>query len=165
MNVDATFWVAVSFFVFLAALIYFKIPQRINISLNSKISEIKKELDEAEKLKEEAKILLSDYERKIDKSTKESKEIIYAAKKESEKNIIETTKKFHQITEERKKSTEQKIIQMKESALKDVKKISVRIAIGAVTNLIENSIDKKKLENFYTKSLEQAKVALKQTKV
>ena len=34
MNVDATFWVAVSFFVFLAALIYFKIPQRINISLN-----------------------------------------------------------------------------------------------------------------------------------
>ena len=165
MNVDATFWVAVSFFVFLAALIYFKIPQRINISLYSKISEIKKELDEAEKLKEEAKILLSDYERKIDKSTKESKEIIYAAKEESEKNIIETTKKFHQITEERKKSIEQKIIQMKESALKDVKNISVKIAIGAVTNLIENSIDKKKIENFYTKSLEQAKVALKQTKV
>ena len=165
MNIDATFWVAVSFFVFLAALIYLKIPQKMNISLNSKISEIKKELDEAEKLKEEAKILLSDYERKIDKYTKESKEIIYAAKKESEKNIIETTKKFHQITEERKKSIEQKIIQMKESALKDVKKISVKIAIGAVTNLIENSIDKKKLENFYTKSLEQAKVALKQTKV
>ena len=165
MNVDATFWVAVSFFVFLAALIYLKIPQKMNISLNSKISEIKKELDEAEKLKEEAKILLSDYERKIDKSTKESKEIIYAAKNESEKNIIETTRKFHQITEERKKSIEQKIIQMKESALKDVKKISVKIAMGAVTNLIENSIDKKKIENFYTKSLEQAKVALKQTKV
>ena len=165
MNIDATFWVAVSFFIFLAALIYLKIPQKMNISLNSKISEIKKELDEAEKLKEEAKILLSDYERKIDKSTKESKEIIYAAKNESEKNIIETTRKFHQITEERKKSIEQKIIQMKESALKDVKKISVKIAIGAVTNLIENSIDKKKLENFYTKSLEQAKVALKQTKV
>ena len=52
MNVDATFWVAVSFFVFLAALIYLKIPQKMNISLNSKISEIKKELDEAEKLKE-----------------------------------------------------------------------------------------------------------------
>ena len=54
---------------------------------------------------------------------------------------------------------------MKESALRDVKNISVKIAIGAVTNLIENSIDKKKIENFYTKSLEQAKVALKQTKV
>ncbi len=165
MNIDATFWVAVSFFVFLAALIYLKIPQKMNISLNSKISEIKKELDEAEKLKEEAKTLLSDYEGKIDKSTKESKEIIYVAKKESEKNIIETTKKFHQITEERKKSIEQKIIQMKENALKDVKNISVKSAIGAVTNLIENSIDKKKIENFYTKSLEQAKVALKQTKV
>ena len=158
MNVDATFWVAVSFFVFLAALIYLKIPQKMNISLNSKISEIKKELDEAEKLKEEAKILLSDYERKIDKSTKESKEIIYAAKNESEKNIIETTRKFHQITEERKKSIEQKIIQMKESALKDVKKISVKIAMGAVTNLIENSIDKKKLKTSTLKAWSKRKL-------
>ena len=164
MNVDATFWVAVSFFIFLAALIYFKIPQKMNISLNSKISEIKKELDEAEKLKEEAKILLSDYERKIDKSTKESKEIIYAAKKESEKNIIETTKKFHQITEERKKSIEQKIIQMKENALKDIKNISIKISMEAVEHLINNSIDKKKLEKFYSKSLEQTIATLKHTK-
>ena len=97
MNIDATFWVAVSFFIFLAALIYLKIPQKMNISLNSKISEIKKELDEAEKLKEEAKILLSDYESKLDKSKKESRLIIETAKKENEKNILEKTKKFHQL--------------------------------------------------------------------
>ena len=68
MNIDATFWVAISFFIFLGGLIYLKVPQKINDSLNGQINNIKKELDEAEKLKEEAKNLLSDYEGKIDKS-------------------------------------------------------------------------------------------------
>ena len=164
MTIDATFWVAISFFIFCGTLIYFKIPQKINNLLIEKIDEIKKELNNAEKLKDETQKLLSDYENKIDKSKKETKKIIDAAEKESEKAIIEKTKKFHQIIEERKKSTEQKIIQMKENALKDIKNISVKISIEAVENLIKNSIDKKKLENLYTKSLEQAKIALKQTK-
>ena len=165
MIIDATFWVAISFFIFIAALVYLKVPNKINLSLVEKIKEIKKELNEAEKLKDEAKILLSDYEKKIDKSTTESKKIIDLAKKESEKNIIESTKKFHLVIEERKRSADQKIIQMKENALRDIKKTSVIIAIEAVKNLIENSIDKNKIENYYNKSLQQAKTALKLTKV
>ena len=164
MIIDATFWVAISFFIFFAILIYLKVPQKINNSLTDKINEIQKELEEAEKLKEEAKNLFADYENKIDKSKKETKEIIDSAKKESEKAIIEKTKKFHQIIEERKKSTEQKIVQMKENALKDIKNISVKISIEVVENLIKNSIDKNKLEKLYTKSLEQTKIALKQTR-
>ena len=165
MIIDATFWVAISFFIFLGGLVYLKVPQKIDNSLTIRINEIKKELDESENLKEEAKNLFADYENKIDKSKKETKKIIDLAKKESEKVIIEKTKKFHQIMEERKKSNEQKIIQMKENALKDIKNISVKISIEAVENLIKNSIDKNKLENLYSKSLEQAKIALKQTKV
>ena len=165
MTINATFWVAISFFIFCGCLFYLKVPQKINNFLTGKINEIKKELKEAEKLKEEAKNLLSDYENKIDKSPKETKKIIDAAKNESEKTIIEKIKKFHQINEIRKKSTKQKVIQMKENALKDIKNISVKISIEAVENLIKNSIDKNKLENLYTKSLQQAKIALKQTKV
>ena len=81
MTIDATFWVAISFFIFLGVLIYLKVPHRINSSLNDQINEMKKELDEAEKLKVEAKNLLSDYENKIDKSIKETKQIIDLAKK------------------------------------------------------------------------------------
>jgi len=164
MTIDATFWIAISFFIFFGVLVYLNVPQKINNFLTGKINEIQKELEEAEKLKEEAKKFLADCENKIDKSQKESKEIINAAKKESEKDIIEKTKKFHQIIEERKKSTEQKIVQLKENALKDIKNISVKISIEAVENLIKNSIDKNKLEHLYIKNLEQAKIALKQTK-
>ena len=165
MTIDATFWVAISFFIFIAVLVYLKVPNKVNLSLVGKINEIKKELNEAEKLKQEAKIILSAYEKKIDKSTLESKKIIDIAKTESEKNIIESTKKFHLVIEERKKNVDQKIVQMKENALKDIKKASVLIAIEAVKNLIENSIDKNKVENYYNKSLQQAKTAIKQTKI
>ena len=165
MTINATFWVAVSFFIFLGILIYLKVPQKINNSLTVQINEMKEELNEAEKLKIEAKNLLSNYEDKIDKSKKETQKIINLAEKNSEKTIIEKTEKFHQMIENKKKSTEQKIVQMKENALKDIKDISVKISIETVENLIKNSIDKNKLEKLYTKSLEQAKTSLKHIKV
>jgi len=165
MIIDATFWVAISFFIFFGVLIYLKVPQKINNSLNNQIGEIKKELNEAEKLKIESKNLLSNYENKIDKSKKEVREIINSAKKDSEKMIVEKTQKFHQIMEDRRKNAEQKINLMKENALKDIKNTSIKISIEAVESLINNSIDKKKLEKFYLKSLEQTITALKHTKV
>ena len=165
MIIDAAFWVTVSFFIFCGGLIYLKVPQKINNSLTNQINEIKKEIDEAEKIKVETKNLLSNYENKIDKSKKETKTIINNAKKDCEKIILEKTEKFHQLMENRKRNAEQKIAQMKENALGDIKNISIKISIQTVKNLIKNSIDKNKLEKIYTKSLEQTKIALKQTKV
>jgi|TARA_B110000438_G_scaffold276767_1_gene298823 F-type H+-transporting ATPase subunit b len=164
MIIDATFWVAISFFIFFGILIYLKIPQKINFTLTSQINEIKKELDEAEKLKIEAKTLLGEYENKIDKSKKETQNIINIAKRNSENDILEKTKKFHQIIENKKKSAEQKITQMKENALKDIKNISIKISIEAIEHLIINSIDKNKLEKLYISSVEETKIALKHTK-
>ena len=164
MIIDATFWVAVSFFIFFGVLFYLKVPQKINNSLTYQINEIKKEIDEAEKLKIEAKNLLSNYESKIDKSKKETQEIIDIAKKESEKNILDKSKKFHQVMEYKKRNLEQKIYQMKENAMKDIKNISVRISIEAIEHLITNSIDKNKLEKLYNQSMKQVENSLKNTK-
>ena len=164
MTIDATFWVSIAFFIFIGGLIYLKIPQKINTSLIGKIDEIKKELNEAEKLKIEAKNLLSDYENKIDKSKKETQNIINFAKKDSEKNILEKSKKFHQMLEYRKKNAEQKIAQMKDNALKEIKDTSVKVSMLTIEHLIKNSIDKNKLENLHKQSLEDAKNVLKNTK-
>tara|TARA_Y100000590_G_scaffold310132_1_gene350430 strand:- start:119 stop:616 length:498 start_codon:yes stop_codon:yes gene_type:complete len=164
MTIDATFWVSIAFFIFIGGLIYLKIPQKINTSLIGKIDEIKKELNEAEKLKIEAKNLLSDYENKIDKSKKETQNIINFAKKDSEKNILEKSKKFHQMLEYRKKNAEQKIAQMKDNALKEIKNTSVKVSMLTIEHLIKNSIDKNKLENLHKQSLEEAKNVLNNTK-
>ena len=61
MIIDATFWVTISFFLFLGILVYFKIPQKIKISLEENITDIKKQINEAEKLKEDAKNILTEH--------------------------------------------------------------------------------------------------------
>ena len=94
MIIDAAFWVAVSFFIFCGGLIYLKVPQKINNSLTNQINEIKKEIDEAEKIKVETKNLLSNYENKIDKSIKETKTIINNAKKTVKKLYWKKLKNF-----------------------------------------------------------------------
>ena len=103
MIINASFWVAVSFFIFLGVLVYLKVPQMVNNSLSNQINDIKKELDEAENLKVTAKNLLSDYENKIDKSKKEVNEIINIAKKENDKAILEKTKKLIKKKKKKKK--------------------------------------------------------------
>ena len=58
MIIDATFWVTVSFFIFVGVLIYFKIPQKVKEALEQNILNIKNQINEAEKLKEDAKNIL-----------------------------------------------------------------------------------------------------------
>ena len=73
---DATFWVTISFFIFLGILIYFKIPQKIKETLEQNILNIKNEINEAEKLKEDAKNILAEHEKKISNSKNEVKKMI-----------------------------------------------------------------------------------------
>ena len=161
MNFDATFWVAISFFIFLGVLFYFKVPQKVFGALNESINKIKKDIDEAEKLKEEAKNILSEYEAKLSKSKIEVDLMIKNAQKESETNIIKINDQFHSIFENRKKMAEDKIKQMKLQATKDIKNYSVEVAIIALEKIIKNSVDKKKLDKIYISSVDEAKKILK----
>jgi|TARA_B100001093_G_C26739637_1_gene976059 F-type H+-transporting ATPase subunit b len=161
MIIDATFWVAVSFFIFLGALVYFKIPQKITEALNSSINSIKNEVDNAELLKDESKNILSEYEKKISNAKKEIKQMIETATEEADKNVIQANKEFYVQMENRKKNTEDRIKQMKSQALKDIKNASVKISIQAVEGLLKNSLDKNKLNKIYSSSVEETKLALK----
>ena len=161
MSFDATFWVAVSFFIFFGILVYFKIPQKINELLNKLILDIKKEIDESEKLRNEAKNILENTQNKLNKADSESNEIINQAKKDSEKLVIEMNNKFHKSAEIKKRLAETKINQMKDAAIKEIKDSSARIAIESVIKVISKSVDKNKLDTIFEKDLEEAKIELK----
>ena len=161
MTIDATFWVAISFFIFLGVLIYFKIPQKVKSVLDENISNIKNQINEAEKLKEEAKNILSEHEKKISNSKAEVRSMLDKANEDSERNIVKTNKEFHSLMENRKKNAEERIKQMKNQAMKDIKNASVKIAIESVEKLLKHSMDKSKLDKIYLSSIEETKLALK----
>ena len=160
MIIDATFWVAISFIIFVVLLIYFKIPLKVKNILDENIENIRKQVDESEKLKEEAKNKLAEYEKKIVGSKSEVQKMIRNANDEAEKNILKSNDIFHKQMEIRKKNTEDKIKQMKNQATKDLKNASINIAFESIEKLMLNSLDKSKLDKIFNQSIEETKLAL-----
>ena len=161
MTIDSTFWVAVSFVIFFGVLIYLKVPQKINELLNKLILDIKNEINESEKLRTEAQVLLDNAQKKLDSAKTESNEILEQAKRDSDRLIIELNDKFHKSSEIKKNSAENKIIQMKETAIKEIKNASVKIAVDSVKKIISTSVDKTKLDTLFQKNLDETKEELK----
>ena len=132
MVIDATFWVAISFIIFIGGLVYLKIPQKINDVLNKLILDIKNEIDESEKLRLEAKSLMDNAQNKLDTAQAVSSNILEQAKKDSDHLVIEMNDKFHKSSEIKKNLAENKITQMKDAALKEIKDVSIKIAVESV---------------------------------
>ena len=161
MAIDASFWVAISFIIFFGGLIYLKIPQKINEILNKLISDIKNEIDESEKLRTGAKILLDNAQKKLDTAQSINNEILEQAKKDSDNLIIELNDKFHKSSEIKKNLAENKISQMREAAIKEIKDTSIKIAVDSVKKIISTSVDKSKLDILFQKNLDETKEELK----
>tara|TARA_A100001011_G_C13933593_1_gene684210 strand:- start:169 stop:666 length:498 start_codon:yes stop_codon:yes gene_type:complete len=161
MVFDATFWVAVSFIIFFGALVYFKIPQKVNELLSKMIVDIKNEIEESEKLRNESKTLLDNAQNKLNTANSESKKILDQAKSDSEKLVIEMNDKFHKSAEIKKNLAQSKISQMKDSAIKDIKDVSIKISVDSVKKIISTSVDKSKLDALFDKNLQETKEALK----
>ena len=161
MVIDATFWVAISFIIFIGGLVYLKIPHKINEVLNRLISDIKSEIDESEKLRSEAKILMDNAQKKLDKAQTISNDILEQAKKDTDHLVIEMNDNFHKSSEIKKNLAKNKIMQMKEVALKEIKDVSIKIAVDSVKKIISTSVDKSKLDSLFDKNLQETKIALK----
>ena len=161
MAIDATFWVAVSFIIFILALVYLRVPNKINETLSKMILDIKNEIDESEKLRNESKVLLNNAQSKLEKAKIETKKIQEQAKKDSENLILEMNDKFHKSAEIKKNLAQTKISQMKNQALKEIKNTSVKIAVDSVKKILSTSVDQSKLDNLFDKNLEESKELLK----
>ena len=161
MEIDSTFWVAVSFVIFFGGLIYLKIPQKINEILNKLILDIKNEIVESERLRTEAKTLLDNAQNKLDKAESVKNEIIDQAKKDSDRLIISLNDKFHKSSDLKKNLAENKINQIKENAIKEIKNASIKIAVDSAKKIITTSIDKSKLDTLFQKNLDETKEELK----
>jgi len=152
---DATFWVAISFVLFVAFLIYKKIPGVVAKSLDDKIKEITQKIEEAENLKKESDKLLSKYQIQLDESKKECEEILLRATKLNEDESASMEEKIHSMLAVKEKNIKEKIIQAKDNALKEVKKISTIIAVESAKKIISQTIEKSTIESVNYSSIKE----------
>ena len=78
------FWVLVAFLAFAALILYYRVPAAVGKMLDDRADAIRKELDEARKLREDAQALLADYQRKAREAETEARTIIDQARREAE---------------------------------------------------------------------------------
>jgi F-type H+-transporting ATPase subunit b len=128
-------WVLVSFLLFVALMIYLKVPAMVAKMLDERAARIAKDLDEAKKLREEAQALLDSYKGKRAEAEKEAAAIVAQAKSDAEEYAEEARKKLADSIERRTKQAEQKIAQAEAAAVKDVRNVATELAIAAAAKL------------------------------
>ena len=94
---NAEFWVAVAFVIFVGFLLYMGVHRTILDALDQRSARIKAELDEALRLKEEASNLLAAYRRKHAEAEREAEAIIGTAKIEAERIAADAKSKMEEL--------------------------------------------------------------------
>ena len=140
---DAAFWATVSLFVFLAVIIYLKVPGMIGKALDGRIKAIEGELAEAERLRQEAKFLLEEYEAKRQAATTEAEGIVAAAREEAFRLTAEAKTSLETMIARRTKAVEDKIAQAEAQAIADVRARSADVAIEAARLLLTKQMSQK----------------------
>jgi len=132
----AEFWVAVAFFIFVGIVIYMKVPAAIAASLDQRADAIRKELDEARRLREEAQDLLADYQQKQRRADDEAKAIVEQAEREAVSIKQQADKALQESIERRARTAEEKIARAEAQALTEVRGAVIEAATTAAERVL-----------------------------
>jgi F-type H+-transporting ATPase subunit b len=157
---DATFFAFVGLVLFLALVVYLKVPGMMARSLDDRADQIRNELAEAKRLREEAQHLLVEYQRKRKEAEAEAAHIVAAAEREAEMLTAEAKKKTEEFVTNRTALSEQKIKQAEVEAMKAVRSAAVDLAIAAAETVLAKQADAKVQSELFGNAVGQVKTRL-----
>jgi F-type H+-transporting ATPase subunit b len=141
MAFDATFFALVGLILFIALIAYLKVPGMMAKSLDKRADNIREELAEAKRLREEAQALLADYQKKRKEAEADAANIVAAAEREAAALTEEARKATEEFVTRRNAISEQKIAQAEADAITAVRSAAVDLAIAAAGNVIAKKAD------------------------
>ena len=133
---DPTFWVAVGTVLFVALVIWQRLPQTVAKMLDDRASAIRAELDEAKRLRGEAEALLKEYRAKTANAAQEAQAIIEAAKAAADRMGTDARAQLQTQIERRAKMAEEKIAQAEAEAIAEVRAAATTAATTAAAQVI-----------------------------
>jgi F-type H+-transporting ATPase subunit b len=157
---DATFWATVALVIFLAIVIYMKVPGTIGRSLDERATKIANELEEARRLREEAQQLLAEFQRKRKEAEKEAVDIVDAAKREADSILTDAKQKTEEYVTRRTAMAEQKIAQAERDAVNEVRSTAVDIAVEAARKVLQTRVDVNTGDALFRNSVEELRAKL-----
>jgi F-type H+-transporting ATPase subunit b len=159
-GLDQTFFAFVGLLIFLGIVVYLKVPGMMAKSLDDRADQIRNELAEAKRLREEAQHLLAEYQRKRKEAEAEAAHIVAAAGREAEMLTAEAKKKTEEFVENRSALSEQKIKQAEVEAMKAVRSAAVDLAIAAAETVLAKKADAKVQSELFKSAVGDVKARL-----
>lgn len=139
---DSNLVVTLSTVLFIALLIYLKVPGKITALLDKRADKIREELEEARRLREEAQTLLASYERKQKEVEGQAEQIVANAKAEATRAAEEAKEELKVSIQRRLKAADEQIASAEASAVKEVRDRAVAVAIRAASDVIAAKMTK-----------------------
>jgi F-type H+-transporting ATPase subunit b len=129
-------------------------------SLDDRADQIRNELAEAKRLREEAQHLLAEYQRKRKEAEAEAAHIVAAAEREAEMLTTEARKKTEEFVANRTALSEQKIKQAEADAMKAVRSAAVDLAIAAAESVLAKKADGSVQSGLFVDAVKEVKTRL-----
>ena len=153
---DPQIWVAIAFILFF--LLFGKLIWRKFAGfLDNKILEIKKEIDDANKVHEDAKELLALETKKIQDLDLVVKEIIDSSKNKSYEILRENTKKIENQIELLEKEATEKIRVIENQAIEEIKLEIISKASEITEKVLKDKLDESNHHTIMQESIENTK--------
>ena len=131
------FWVAVSFLLFVALLVWFGVPRMVTKALDDRAEAIRKEIEEARRLREEAQKLLAEHEKRREDAQAEVAEIMATARAEAEAVQTQMRRAFEDMIARKKAAAEQKIAQASDSAVREIRGRSAALSVAVAEEVLK----------------------------
>ncbi|MGH6671632.1 MAG: ATP F0F1 synthase subunit B [Xanthobacteraceae bacterium] len=147
-------WVAIGFVCFIAVLVYLGAHSKIIAALDRRQARIKAELDEAQRLRQEAQALLAEFERKGRAAETEAQAIIASANAEAERLAEEAKQRMQEFVARRTKMAEAKIAQAESQALAEVRSAAADAAVAAAEKILSAAAKGKVAEDLLARGIE-----------
>lgn len=139
MEFGSTFWVAIAFIVFIIA-VFKPLSKAATGALDDKIVLIRNEIEEAQRLREEAQATLASYQLKQRDAAQEVQAIMEQAKAEAAAHRKNTEATLESMLKRQEQSATEKIQQAEAAAVQEVRNRAVTVALAATANLLEENL-------------------------
>ena len=160
MAFDATFFALVGLIIFLAVLVYLKVPGMLAKSLDQRSDKIREDLAEAKRLREEAQHVLAEYQRKRKEAEAEAASIIASAEREAAALTAEAKQKTEEFVARRTALSEQKIKQAEADAVNAVRSAAVDLAVSAAEKVLARKTDEAVQQKLFDNAVGEVKTRL-----
>ena len=157
---DPQFWVAVAFFAFIAA-VFNPIRKILTTNLDAQINDIKNKIEEAENLKNETQITLSEIKKRQNDIQDEIKEIHSEAESKVKQLEILAENKLKDQIMKRQVLAETKIDQLTRDANNFIQSHITSTAIAATISIIKEKLNTEEQQNLINKSIQELGSTLK----